>query len=155
MALSDSSAGLIAVPPSELRRWWGPVRIDVVGCMAEDQTDALLEDVYCELKEGRAHLYVYLDEGKYTGMVILQAHRDPFSGRPSLHIWYARGHQFESGIKGLAEIATIARSIDAEYISYKCQKESVRKWGEARGFELAEMEMRRYGLAQAIDTDDD
>lgn len=85
-----------AVPPDALHSVWGEV-FPMLRLTRKKAPDAWIpEDVYREVAEGRAALF--LGEGS---LLVLIAQKEQFTGIPTLHVWIAFNatDDFDAGIE--------------------------------------------------------
>jgi hypothetical protein len=73
------------------------------------------EDVYHEVKSGRAFLHVVGDP--IFGCLVLQVLKDQYTGKPYLHVWIAYSQNLGAIINLLPEIERLARSVGADRIT--------------------------------------
>ena len=115
----DKSAQWILRPvPGELiRSVWADVRdfLDEVMNACPNGDTWIPEDVYHEVKAGRAFLHVVGDPP--FGCVVLQVLKDQYTGKPYLHVWIAYSRVLGAIINLLPEIERLARSVGAERIT--------------------------------------
>ena len=88
------------VSPTELKQVWQQIKPSL-NDMANQSNEWILEDAYCDLKEGRAHLYLAIRDSYFVGYVIIQIFGE------TLHIWAAYGDNvLVEGINAVKEIAS-------------------------------------------------
>jgi hypothetical protein len=87
------------VSPQELKQVWQQVKPSL-NDMAIQSNEWIVEDAYCDLREGRAQLYLAMQDNYFVGYVILQVFGS------TLHIWAAYGNNvLEDGLNAIKEIA--------------------------------------------------
>lgn len=76
------------IQPNELRAWWSWVRVGLEKVKTKSTEPWIPEDVYADCFEKRSMLWVFLEESRPVGFVVLQPFND------TLHIWcaYADSH---------------------------------------------------------------
>ena len=89
-----------AVPPDALHSVWGEVRPMLDTVKRKAPANWIPEDVYREVAEGRAHLFIA--DG---ACLVLVAEKEDYTGRPTLHVWIACGRGFADGLAWLREHA--------------------------------------------------
>lgn len=128
---------LILVKPAELRAHWPVISAALDSVIAATSPDWIKEDVYLQIKLGRAIAHLIYERGEYRSLFILTEQQEEYSGERSLHIWIAENELSgtpESYEFGETTIKNIARSNGATKLTI----ESPRKgWG------------RRYALISA------
>lgn len=139
----------MAVAPIELPRVWNNVRacLEIV----RKRTDAswLPEDVYREVREGRAVLYVPFIDGKACGVLVLTDSVDRYTGERILLIWIAFSHDPRCIDPCLAEIDKMARDGDFRRIMSQSPR---RGWiRRLRGFGYTHTE---YVVEKRLEADD-
>lgn len=87
------------IQPNELKQIWQQIKPSL-NDMANKSNEWILEDAYCDLKEGRAHLYIAIRNNYFVGYVITQIFNE------TLHIWVAYGDNvLKDGLEAIKEIA--------------------------------------------------
>ena len=69
------------IPPNNLRQVWSQIKPSLED-MAKRST-WIVEDAYSDIKEGRAQLYLTIENKYFTGYIITQTLED------KLHVWAA------------------------------------------------------------------
>lgn len=135
------SCDLRFIHPDALHQWWDIVRDDIDECRKHDDSDVWPEDIYHELKSNEISLHVLWDD-EYKGMCVLQPVVDRYSGRKSLHVWFARNRGADV-MDVLPQIEDIARSFGADEVTATADAMSYARLSERYGFELTRVELRR------------
>ena len=79
------------VPTNDIGVYWDKIKPSLQN-MARSWR---VEDAYCELKEGRADLFLTIEDKYFTGYIITQRHGS------ALHIWAAYNEKNDVLEKGL------------------------------------------------------
>jgi len=87
-----------------------------------------VEDAYCELKEGRADLFLTVEDNYFTGYIITQRHGD------ALHIWAAYNDKNDVLEKGLDCVKELAQSHRLKRITFKSYRKAWNKVAPKLGF---------------------
>jgi len=87
-----------------------------------------VEDAYCELKEGRADLFLTVEDNYFTGYIITQRHGD------ALHIWAAYNDKNDVLEKGLDCVKDLAQSHRLKRITFKSYRKAWNKVAPKLGF---------------------
>lgn len=87
-----------------------------------------VEDAYCELKEGRADLFLTVEDNYFTGYIITQRHGD------ALHIWAAYNDKNDVLEKGLDCVKELAQSHRLKRITFKSYRKAWNKVAPRLGF---------------------
>lgn len=112
------------IPPDHLHSVWPEVK-EYISIVKEQQPDTwLVEDVYAEIKAGKAVLYVV--DG---GCCVVQPGKDPWTSEPYLHVWIAY-----CGIHGaidtyLPELDQIARNAGFKSLTLRSKRRGFAKAG--------------------------
>ena len=87
-----------------------------------------VEDAYCELKEGRADLFLTIEDKYFTGYIITQRHGDV------LHIWAAYNDNNNVLEIGLDCVKELAQSHRLKQITFKSYRKAWDKVAPKLGF---------------------
>ena len=88
------------IHPNELKQVWSQIKPSLES-MASRST-WIVEDAYCDLKEGRANLYLTIENKYFTGYIITQTLED------KLHVWAAyntNNDVLKDGLEATKELA--------------------------------------------------
>jgi hypothetical protein len=72
----------------------------------------IVEDAYCDLKEGRANLYLTIEDKYFTGYIITQTLGD------KLHIWAAYNNKNNVLVDGLEAVKALAKEQGLSEITF-------------------------------------
>jgi len=100
------------VPTQDIGVYWDKIKPSLEN-MARSWR---VEDAYCELKEGRADLFLTIEDKYLTGYIITQRHGD------ALHIWAAyndNNNVLEIGLDCVKELALSHRLKQITFKSYR------------------------------------
>ena len=100
------------VPTQDIGVYWDKIKPSLEN-MARSWR---VEDAYCELKEGRADLFLTIEDNYFTGYIITQRHGD------ALHIWAAyndNNNVLETGLDAVKELALSHRLKQITFKSYR------------------------------------
>ena len=98
------------IPPSNLRQVWSQIKPSL-----EDMAKRsiwIVEDAYCDLKEGRANLYLTIEDKYFTGYIITQTLGD------KLHIWAAYNNKNDVLVDGLEAVKELAKEQGLSEITF-------------------------------------
>ena len=98
------------IPPSNLRQVWNQIKPSL-----EDMAKRsiwIVEDAYCDLKEGRANLYLTIEDKYFTGYIITQTLGD------KLHIWAAYNNKNDVLVDGLEAVKALAKEQGLSEITF-------------------------------------
>jgi hypothetical protein len=98
------------IPPSNLRQVWNQIKPSLED-MAKRST-WIVEDAYCDLKEGRANLYLTIEDKYFTGYIITQTLGD------KLHIWAAYNNKNDVLVNGLEAVKELAKEQGLSEITF-------------------------------------
>lgn len=98
------------IPPSNLRQVWNQIKPSLED-MAKRST-WIVEDAYCDLKEGRANLYLTIEDKYFTGYIITQTLGD------KLHIWAAYNNKNDVLVDGLEAVKALAKEQGLSEITF-------------------------------------
>jgi hypothetical protein len=98
------------IPPSNLRQVWNQIKPSLED-MAKRST-WIVEDAYCDLKEGRANLYLTIEDKYFTGYIITQTLGD------KLHIWAAYNNKNDVLVDGLESVKALAKEQGLSEITF-------------------------------------
>ena len=98
------------IPPSNLRQVWSQIKPSLED-MAKRST-WIVEDAYCDLKEGRANLYLTIEDKYFTGYIITQTLGD------KLHIWAAYNNKNDVLVDGLEAVKELAKEQGLSEITF-------------------------------------
>ncbi len=136
------SLTLTPISPLRLHDIWETVEADLDVCRKQDQDEVWMEDIYHALKAGYATLYVgYMGE-EYAGALVLMQKNDPWSGEPSVHIWFVANHAGHDILKeGQLQVEQIARKIGASKITLRAKRRAMERLLKDLGYEFLELEL--------------
>ena len=91
-----------AVPPDALHSVWPGLRSMLRVLQRKGGGDWIPEDVYREIAEGRAALFI-----AERSLLVLIAQKETFTGLPVLHVWlaYTAAKNFDAGLQWVREHA--------------------------------------------------
>lgn len=89
---------------------WGAIRPWIEAVRAKTTPPWRVEDVYCELKAGRATAFLALLERRARGLIILVDRKDIITGRRELAMWIAYSEDPKVVDLVLDEVEKLARS---------------------------------------------
>ena len=112
------------VPVHEIGTYWDAIKPSLVK-MAHNWR---VEDAYCELKEGRADLFLTIEDSYFTGYIITQRHGN------ALHIWAAYNEKNDVLEKGLDAVKELAQSNGLKQITFKSYRKAWDKVAPKLGF---------------------
>ena len=98
------------IPPNNLRQVWSQIKPSL-----EDMAKRsiwIVEDAYCDLKEGRANLYLTIEDKYFTGYIITQTLGD------KLHIWAAYNNKNDVLVDGLEAVKELAKEQGLSEITF-------------------------------------
>lgn len=98
------------IHPTDLRQVWSQIKPSL-----EDMAKRsiwIVEDAYCDLKEGRANLYLTIEDKYFTGYIITQTLGD------KLHIWAAYSNKNDVLVDGLESIKALAKEQGLSEITF-------------------------------------
>jgi hypothetical protein len=98
------------IHPTELRQVWSQIKPSL-----EDMAKRsiwIVEDAYCDLKEGRANLYLTIEDKYFTGYIITQTLGD------KLHIWAAYNNKNDVLVDGLEAVKELAKEQGLSEITF-------------------------------------
>jgi hypothetical protein len=98
------------IPPNNLRQVWSQIKPSLED-MAKRST-WIVEDAYCDLKEGRANLYLTIEDKYFTGYIITQTLGD------KLHIWAAYNNKNDVLVDGLEAVKELAKEQGLSEITF-------------------------------------
>jgi len=112
------------IPKDNLRQVWSQIKPSLED-MAKRST-WIVEDAYCDLKEGRANLYLAIRDNYFVGYVIIQIFGE------TLHIWAAYGDNILQD--GLNQIKEIAKQQHIKQITFSAVRKGWLKVAPKLGF---------------------
>jgi hypothetical protein len=113
------------VNPNELKQVWNQIKPSLCN-ISELGGDWIPEDAYCDIKIGKAQLYLAIKDNYFIGYVILQVFNT------TLHIWAAYGNNvLEDGLK---EIIDLAHQMNAKEITFSSYRKGFEKVAPKLGF---------------------
>jgi len=112
------------VPTQDIGVYWDKIKPSLEN-MARSWR---VEDAYCELKEGRADLFLTVEDNYFTGYIITQRHGD------ALHIWAAYNDKNDVLEKGLDCVKELAQSHRLKRITFKSYRKAWNKVAPKLGF---------------------
>ena len=86
----------------DIRKYWKSIKKDVEYLASKSSIGWIPEDLYCDIHENRAEMYLLFVDRYYKGFIVLQTFPD------TLHVWGAycnEHHRLEEGLKKVIEIA--------------------------------------------------
>jgi len=98
------------IHPTDLRQVWSQIKPSLED-MAKRST-WIVEDAYCDLKEGRANLYLTIEDKYFTGYIITQTLGD------KLHIWAAYNNKNDVLVDGLEAVKELAKEQGLSEITF-------------------------------------
>lgn len=98
------------IAPSNLRQIWNQIKPSLED-MSKNST-WIVEDAYCDLKEGRANLYLTIEDKYFTGYIITQTLND------KLHIWAAYNTKNNVLVDGLEAVKKLAKQQGLSEITF-------------------------------------
>ena len=98
------------IPSNNLRQVWNQIKPSLED-MAKRST-WIVEDAYCDLKEGRANLYLTIEDKYFTGYIITQTLGD------KLHIWAAYNNKNDVLVDGLEAVKALAKEQGLSEITF-------------------------------------
>lgn len=120
--MTEVAPALSIVPPTELRAVWEIIR-DRLADLALDAGDGwMVEEVYVEIIQGNAHLWITEDAEGFVVLTVLAA---PW-GR-DLHVWIACNETMNRAADYWEQLKEIARDNGCS----RCMFESSRRWERA------------------------
>jgi hypothetical protein len=113
----DADWTLKAIPADQIRSVWDDVRwfLEEVLNSCPDADTWIPEDVYHEVKAGKAFLYVVGTPA--FGCLVLQSLKDQYTGRNILHVWIAYSRVLGAMVKLMPELDKLAKTINADRIT--------------------------------------
>ena len=112
------------VPTQDIGVYWDKIKPSLEN-MARSWR---VEDAYCELKEGRADLFLTIEDKYFTGYIITQRHGN------ALHIWAAYNEKNDVLEKGLDAVKELAQSNGLKQITFKSYRKAWDKVAPKLGF---------------------
>jgi len=112
------------VPTQDIGVYWDKIKPSLEN-MARSWR---VEDAYCELKEGRADLFLTIEDKYFTGYIITQRHGS------ALHIWAAYNEKNDVLEKGLDAVKELALSHRLKQITFKSYRKAWDKVAPKLGF---------------------
>lgn len=112
------------VPTNDIGVYWDKIKPSLEQ-MAQSWR---VEDAYCELKEGRADLFLTIEDKYFTGYIITQRHGS------ALHIWAAYNEKNDVLEKGLEAVKELAESHRLKKITFKSYRKAWDKVAPKLGF---------------------
>lgn len=112
------------VPTNDIGVYWDKIKPSLQN-MARSWR---VEDAYCELKEGRADLFLTIEDKYFTGYIITQRHGS------ALHIWAAYNEKNDVLEKGLDAVKELALSHRLKQITFKSYRKAWDKVAPKLGF---------------------
>lgn len=112
------------VPTNDIGVYWDKIKPSIEN-MARSWR---VEDAYCELKEGRADLFLTIEDKYFTGYIITQRHGS------ALHIWAAYNEKNDVLEKGLKAVKELALSHRLNQITFKSYRKAWDKVAPKLGF---------------------
>jgi hypothetical protein len=112
------------VPTNDIGVYWDKIKPSLEN-MARSWR---VEDAYCELKEGRADLFLTIEDKYFTGYIITQRHGS------ALHIWAAYNEKNDVLEKGLDAVKELALSHRLKQITFKSYRKAWDKVAPKLGF---------------------
>ena len=112
------------IPVNDVGNYWDSIKPSLTQ-MAHNWR---VEDAYCELKEGRADLFLTIEDSYFTGYIITQRHGN------ALHIWAAYNEKNDVLEKGLEVVKELALSHRLKKIAFKSYRKAWDKVAPKLGF---------------------
>lgn len=115
--VKDADWTLKPVAGDQVRSVWEDVRwyLEEVLVACPNADTWIPEDVYHEIKTGRAFLYTVGTPSH--GCLVLQKLTDQYTGKPYLHVWIAYSKVLGAMGKVMPELERMAKSINADRIT--------------------------------------
>ena len=98
------------IHPTDLRQVWSQIKPSLED-MAKRST-WIIEDAYCDLKEGRANLYLTIEDKYFTGYIITQTLGS------TLHVWAAYNNKNDVLVDGLESVKELAKEQGLSEITF-------------------------------------
>ena len=114
------------IHPTDLRQVWSQIKPSL-----EDMAKRsiwIVEDAYCDLKEGRASLYLSIEDKYFTGYIITQTLGS------TLHIWAAYSSHNDVLANGLESIKELAKEQGLSEITFISPRKAWDKVAPKIGF---------------------
>ena len=115
------------VNPNELKQVWNQIKPSL-GEISALGGDWIPEDAYCDIKVGKAQLYLGIKDGYFIGYIITQLINN------SLHVWAAYSSSHDILSEGLKQIADIASQMNAKEITFSSYRKGFEKIAPKLGF---------------------
>jgi hypothetical protein len=115
------------VNPNELKQIWSQIKPSLEE-ISKLGGDWIPEDAYCDIKVGKAQLYLGIKDGYFIGYIITQ-----LIGQ-SLHVWAAYSNSHDILSEGLKQIADIAKQMNAKEITFNSYRSGWKKIAPKLGF---------------------
>lgn len=115
------------INPNELKQVWNQIKPSLSE-ISELGGDWIPEDAYCDIKVGKAQLYIGIKDNYFIGYIITQ-----LIGK-SLHVWAAYSQSHDILSEGLKQIADIASQMNAKEITFTSYRKGFEKIAPKLGF---------------------
>ena len=115
------------IQPNELKQVWNQIKPSLTE-ISELGGEWIPEDAYCDIKVGKAQLYLGIKDGYFIGYIITQLINQ------SLHVWAAYSNSHEILAEGLSEIVEIANKMNAKEITFSSYRKGFEKIAPKLGF---------------------
>lgn len=110
---------LLPVTPNTLRAHWPDIAASLDAVLAKAPEDWIREDVYHQIKAGKAACIIGLNNGGYAGVMVLTERVAEFSGEKSLHVWIAHNRGDADVMEqGMAALRHMAQSAGVKKITF-------------------------------------
>lgn len=115
------------VPPAQLRPVWPTVRRELKNILKKSPEDWIPEDVYADLREGRALLFQAKDDDRTVGGAVLRPQGVTLL---AWAVWGVAGYREEA----IRELKTVARNVRCTEILFETKRRGWDKVAPKLGF---------------------
>jgi hypothetical protein len=115
------------VNPQELKQVWSQIKPSLTE-ISELGGDWIPEDAYCDIKVGKAQLYLCIKDSYFIGYIVTQLLNN------SLHVWAAYSNSHDILSEGLTEIVKIAHNMNVKEITFSSYRKGFEKIAPKLGF---------------------
>lgn len=116
------------VHPNELKQVWNQIKPSLEE-ISKLGGNWIVEDAYCDLKVGKANLYLGIIDGYFIGYIITQ-----HIGH-TLHVWAAYSNSHNILQEGLVEIKKLAHESNVDEITFSSYRKGFEKIAPKLGFQ--------------------
>lgn len=137
--MSDGSLAadsLQFIKPDQLHDYWIFVRDGLDKILEKGGDRWLPEDVYSEIKAGRAFLHISRFGGEISGFVILTEKQD-WDGK-ALHVWCAYSTAHGSPLQHVPELVQYAKNMGAKRLTFSSTRDGWLKSAPKHGFQVGQ-----------------